>query len=338
MSSAASTSPSGPAVSVIMPAYNAAAYITEAIESALNQTHRDLELIVVDDGSTDETPSIVAGWAERDPRVIVITQTNHGISAARNAALAASRGRFLALLDSDDAWDPAFLQTQLGVFDRLPDVGVVTGNALHCGGPHDGQAMWSSVNGLRTLHLDDLLSHETSVCIMTVFRRELLEEIGGFDVRLRCNEDYQFWLRVALAGHTIVQTPQPLGRYRRRPDSVSADPGLMLDGIIRVLGSMRALCEGRAGTLAIIDRQVMRFQRERWLLEGKLALIDGRFGRAGEAFAAARRLGDTAKLRAVAMLCRVWPRALRLLYQQRGYQQRGGPDVGPGLARRRASS
>jgi glycosyltransferase involved in cell wall biosynthesis len=300
-----------------MPAYNAAAYIGDAIDSVLCQSFSDFELIVVDDGSTDETAAIVDEYSRRDARVIRISQANRGISAARNAGLAASRGRFLALLDSDDAWEPAFLETQLPVFDQMSDIGVVTGNALHCGGSHDGEAMWSTAQGPRVLSLGDLLQNETSVCIMSVFRREVFERIGGFDVQLRCNEDYQYWLRAAMAGYSIVQTPRPLARYRRRPDSVSADQAIMLDGIMRVLREVRGQCDGRPDVIAIIDRQLPRFERERWLLEGKLALLSGQFDGAGKAFAAARHLGDNVKLRAVSLLCRVWPRALQTIYRQR---------------------
>ena len=208
-----------------MPAFNAATYIDDAIASALHQTMTDLEVIVVDDGSTDATHAVMRAWSERDPRVVCVRQANRGISAARNVALARSRGRFIALLDSDDEWAPGFLETQLAVFAEQPDAGVVTANVVHRGGSHDGELMWPPFTHPRVLHLHDLLAHETSVCIMSVFRREVFEAIGGFDVTLRCNEDYQFWLRAALAGFAIVQSPSPQGIYRRRPDSVSADQG-----------------------------------------------------------------------------------------------------------------
>src|SRR3954464_9718855 len=126
-----------PTVSVIVPAYNVAPYIRAAIDSALAQTFRDLEVIVVNDGSTDETASIVDACCAADPRVRLIEQPNRGLSAARNTALAAARGEFLALLDGDDTWDPGFLEAQLAVFGDRPDVSIVTGNALFLGSALD---------------------------------------------------------------------------------------------------------------------------------------------------------------------------------------------------------
>lgn len=304
-----------PTVSIIMPAYNAALHIDEAIASALGQTCADLELIVVDDGSTDGTLARLRRWADRDDRVVVLRQSNLGVSAARNAALALSRGRFLALLDSDDVWDATFLAAHLALFARMPQAGVITSNAWQLGGSRHGEPLWPRRSGPRVMSFKDLLEDETAVCIMSVFRREVYETIGGFDVTLRNGEDYQFWLRAAHAGFTFVQSPTPLARYRRRPDGASADTVAMLDGIRVVLSDARERwCVDRGEEAAIVGRQLRRFERERLLVEGKRALLSGRFGAASEAFTAASRLGRSAKLQSVAVLCRWSPRLLRRLY------------------------
>src|SRR5690242_16380171 len=104
-----------PAVSIIMPAYNVAPYVAAAIRSALVQSFTDFELIVVDDGSKDNTPEIIKSLAGIDPRVRLVQQANRGLAGARNTALRASRGDFFALLDSDDLWEPDFLATQLAI-------------------------------------------------------------------------------------------------------------------------------------------------------------------------------------------------------------------------------
>ena len=101
-----SSSPPAPVVSVITPAYNAERYIEHTLESALRQTFREFELLVVDDGSTDGTAAIAQRYAEKDARFRVLRQTNRGIAAARNLAMRRARGRYLALLDSDDLWFP----------------------------------------------------------------------------------------------------------------------------------------------------------------------------------------------------------------------------------------
>ena len=112
-------------VSVIIPAYNRAHYIREAIESALQQSHRPLEIIVVDDGSTDETPQILATYSEP---VRVFRQVNQGVAAARNLGVSHARGEYVAFLDSDDLWHPEKLEKQIERFEADPELGLV-----HCG-------------------------------------------------------------------------------------------------------------------------------------------------------------------------------------------------------------
>lgn len=129
-----------PLVSVILPTFNRAALLREAIESALAQTYRNLEVIVIDDGSVDETPRVLAELSARDPRVRTFRQDNAGVSAARNHALALSQGDYIAYLDSDDIWLPWKVELQLEVFGACPNVGMVwtdmdaigpTGNIVH---------------------------------------------------------------------------------------------------------------------------------------------------------------------------------------------------------------
>ena len=115
-----------PLVSVVMPAFNCAAYVEEAVRSALAQTENDLELIVVDDGSTDETPGILSRLTREDSRLRIYRQPNSGKAAiARNAGIARARGHFVAFLDGDDLFHPQLLERTLAVFKRLPDVGLV---------------------------------------------------------------------------------------------------------------------------------------------------------------------------------------------------------------------
>ena len=96
-----------------MPAYNSSHYVEESISSVLNQTHRNIELIVIDDGSTDETWTIINAWSERDDRIIAMRQKNQGVSAARNNAISKSTGDFIAFCDSDDVWYANKLERQL---------------------------------------------------------------------------------------------------------------------------------------------------------------------------------------------------------------------------------
>ena len=116
-----------PKVTVVIPTFNRAHYLAEAIQSVLNQTVADYELIVVDDGSTDETSAVLAGF--KDPRLCVFRQEHRGISAAMNAGLRAARGEYIARLDSDDVWFADLLEQETAVLDSHPDVGVVYARA-----------------------------------------------------------------------------------------------------------------------------------------------------------------------------------------------------------------
>ena len=120
-----------PQVSVVIPAYNASKYIAETLETALNQRFRSFEIIVVDDGSTDDTHAIVEKYHDRG--VVLLRQSNSGIGAARNRALPVARGEFVALLDSDDLWEPDYLHTIIGFLDLNPEVSIAFPDTLFFG-------------------------------------------------------------------------------------------------------------------------------------------------------------------------------------------------------------
>lgn len=264
-----------PAVSVIMAAYNVEAFVGGAIASVRAQTFPALELLVVDDGSTDGTAAIVERHAREDARIRLLRQPNRGLSAARNRAMREARGHYLAILDSDDAWAPDFLGAQLRILEERPDVDIVTGNAWFEGGPRSGQAAGPTPDARPEPDLHELLQDETAVFIMSVFRRRVFDTIGGFDESFRTNEDYDFWIRAALAGFRFARNDRPAGYYRRRDDSLSADEERMLSGILRVYDKTRPALAGRPAELAVLESQVSRFETERVAAQARLALQRG---------------------------------------------------------------
>jgi hypothetical protein len=306
-----------PAVSIIMPAHNTEAYIGEAIDSALKQSWSDFELIVVDDGSVDATAEVAGSYAARDSRVTVLRRARGGPSAARNSALSVARARMFALLDSDDIWAPTYLEEQLAILDSSPDVAIVTANAFNFGGSLDGKPLRPTRGECRRLSPIDILEWEEAVCIMSVFRREVVERIGGFDERLRTSEDYQFWIRAALDGFEIVQNPRPLGLYRRRPDGNSADEVRALSGIVQVFEQMRRVCDSRPAERAVIDRQLERFERELLSVEAKLALRRRDFRMAADRFQSLHQREGGTFLAAVAAACTYAPVPLFWFYRGR---------------------
>jgi glycosyltransferase involved in cell wall biosynthesis len=264
-----------PAVSVITPAYNVAAFIRDTLDSVFAQTFQDWELVIVDDGSTDDTAAIAAEYAARDGRVRLIRQENRGLAGARNTALAAAQGEFLTLLDSDDIWDPGFLASQLAVFARHPDTGLVTGSARWFGGPFDGQLVRPEVEGAPAVALEEMLADEAAIFIMTTFRRAVVESIGLFDATKRRSEDWDFWLRAVQAGFVMRRNTAPLARYRVRDGSLSSDRRAMLKEMLHTLGKAhRAAAPGTAAWRAAVE-QIARFERELLLEDAKAALERG---------------------------------------------------------------
>jgi GT2 family glycosyltransferase len=234
----------------------------------------------------------------------------HGSSSARNTGMAAARGPFFAFLDSDDEWLPAFLQVQLSAFDECPDAAIVTGNAVSVGGPLHGRPLRPVVSGRRRLALLDMIEHEDSVNIMSVFRREVFETIGGFDHGFCQSEDYDFWLRAATAGFVFVQTPEALVRYRRRPDGLSADELKMHAGIIAALTKALGRLEDRPAERAALERQIARFERQMLALRAKTALRAREFATAAAWFQALFERDRRPSQAALAAVSRMAPSAL----------------------------
>jgi glycosyltransferase involved in cell wall biosynthesis len=264
-----------PAVSVIMPAYNAERYLHVAVDSVLRQSFADLELLIVDDGSVDGTVAIAEGYAARDPRVRVLQQRNAGPGPARNTGFRAARGRVFAFLDSDDEWDDTFLAAQVAVLQARPDIDVVVGNARNRGGARDGQPSRPLRGDGRPIPLTEILADETCLFIMSAFRREVIDAIGGFDPEIFTNEEYEMWIRAALAGFTFTRNTRPLGWYACRPDSLSSSDTRMLSGILRVLAKTRPALAPGSPERSILDHQAARFETELAAAEARGSLERG---------------------------------------------------------------
>lgn len=199
-----------PAVSIVIPAYNQSQYLGEAIRSALAQTRADLEVIVVDDGSTDDTAGVCESFT--DPRLRYVWQANRGLSGARNTGVRESRGGFLTFLDSDDQFLPDKLERLLAAFERDPGLGLVAGQAvlIDQAGRRIGEVFDKPLpDDLSELLLGNPL-HVGSVLL----RREWQERVGPFDETLRSYEDWDLWLRLARAGCRMGWVAHPVSLYR----------------------------------------------------------------------------------------------------------------------------
>ena len=306
-----------PAVSVIMPAYNVEPYIEAAITSVLAQTLRDFELIVVDDGATDATHAAAIRAAGTDPRVTVIRQQNGGLSAARNTGLRRATAPVIALLDSDDLWTPRYLEKQLAILEADPTIDIVTGNAWELGGAKNGEPARPFPDMRPQPDLTAILADEEAIFVMSVFRRGVYEVIGGFDESLGTNEDYDFWLRAALAGCRFARNQEPLGYYRRRDGSLSASEVRMLRGILRVYAKHRPALLDTRPAIDIVDLQIRRFEAGLFAAEARLAMENRDFTSAKEHIDALRERRGGPVLGVAHMMARWAPRLLWRAYQLR---------------------
>jgi glycosyltransferase involved in cell wall biosynthesis len=204
--------PSGaPVVSVIIPTYNRAGIVVRAIESVLQQTFTDFEVIVVDDASTDDTANVISPLADRRVRYVRLPH-NGGVATARNRGMEEAQGRYFAFLDSDDEWLPTKLQQQIEVFSRAPfGVGLVYTGVETIG---EGGASTVSTPEARGYVYPDLLQRNVihGGASNALIRREAAAIVGGFDASLPAAEDYDFWLRVAQF-FLVDFVPAPLSRY-----------------------------------------------------------------------------------------------------------------------------
>jgi glycosyltransferase involved in cell wall biosynthesis len=207
-----------PRVSVIMPAYNAAASIERSIDSVLAQTHRDLELLIVDDGSTDGTQALIARYAKSDARVRPLLQArNAGVAAARNAGIAAASGAYIAFLDSDDWWHPRKLELSLA---QMRSAGARVSYSAYQRISEDGRVL-SHVNPPGSLTHADMLRSNFIGNLTGMYERSL----GDGEFPRMGHEDYVFWLQMVRRAGTAVRVDhdEPLAFYLVRKQSVSSN-------------------------------------------------------------------------------------------------------------------
>ncbi|HEY9193779.1 MAG TPA: glycosyltransferase [Methyloversatilis sp.] len=231
-----------PLVSVVIPAYNAAWCVARAIESVLMQTWRDFELIVVNDGSTDDTAAVLDRYADR---IRVVTQRNAGLSAARNAGIAAASGEWVAFLDADDSWHPDKLDAQMTLVTTEPDLGFCSTEALIVDPDGKPLGRWND-HGARGDILRNIFATNATVAgsgSAVMVRRGLFAQIGGFDTTLRSLEDIDMWMRLAaVARYACVQVP--LANILRAPGSMSRNREVMRSSALQVMTKNRNLLTG----------------------------------------------------------------------------------------------
>ncbi|MBI3860311.1 MAG: glycosyltransferase [Planctomycetia bacterium] len=298
--------------SAVIPTFNRAYCIARTIDSALAQTYRDTEVVVVDDGSTDGTAEMIRDRFGNEPRVRYLHQQNAGVSAARNAGMLAARGEFLALLDSDDSWHPWKLEAQIAALRRFPELGMVWTDfeavdpegrivdprhlkAMFAGYKHfSDEELFTARYPMRSLtpHLGQLnesnlyVGHVFSRMLVgalvltstAVFRRATVERVGLFDTGLKIGEDYDFLLRIAHEG-PVGCIDAPAMQYQRGlADHHSRDEHKLLHAVNH-LRTIEPYLENDRARIQLSDGQIRQMLADvhRWIGEkavdgGQLAL------------------------------------------------------------------
>jgi glycosyltransferase involved in cell wall biosynthesis len=197
-------------VSVIVPCYNYANFISQTLNSVRQQTYQDWECIVVDDGSTDNSKDIIFSYTSRDPRFVYVYQENRGLSAARNTGIKEAKGDFLQFLDADDLIESRKLELQVLYLKEHPDVEIVYGDVRYFSTEQPGELLLSldgknrpwmpKVSGKGEKVLNYLIRENIMVVSSPLVSRKVIEECGFFDETLKACEDWDYWLRCALAG------------------------------------------------------------------------------------------------------------------------------------------
>jgi glycosyltransferase involved in cell wall biosynthesis len=286
--------PSAPAefdCSVVIPAFNAAHTITGSVTSALEQETSCREVIVVDDGSSDDTSEVVQRIA--GDRVRVILQANGGPSAAKNAGIRAAHGRYIAFLDSDDLWLPTYLTAVSAALQRAPDSGLVYTDAY----VFDGATMRVRRNtamlapdpppAKRLAFLAALLERNFIFTSATV-PATVLTEVGGYTESRRMSEEYELWLRIVLAGYTPTYAPGPHALYRHHAGQLSSQTESMARAYADVF---RELSLDAMPTAELRDRLLQR----RAETERDARIVAGQAGFASQARRLRSRLGRIRK-------------------------------------------
>jgi hypothetical protein len=197
-------------IAVIIPAYNQAHYLCAAVDSVLASTFPDFELVIVNDGSTDRTAEVAASF--NDPRVRTVHQANQGLSAARNTGIRCSQAPYLTFLDSDDLFLPEKLEVLSRALDDDSQLGLVAGQAVLI--DQHGARLGSDFTGELPQPASRLVLGNPLHVGSVMLRREWQERVGFFDESLRSYEDWDLWLRLALAGCPMRSIPQPVSAYR----------------------------------------------------------------------------------------------------------------------------
>ena len=305
-----------PLITVVMPAYNVAEYIGEALDSVIAQKFREYEIIVVNDGSPDtrELESALFPYMED---IIYITQQNVGCGPARNVALEHARGEFIAFLDADDMWMPDFLSSQYVYLQRHSLDMVYCDAQLFGMNSAYRQTFMETAPSVGEADFNSILDFRCNVITSgTLARKQSIMDAGAFEPENVRAQDFNLWLRMAKTGARIGYQRKVLTRYRVRLDSLSGDSISRIEREIDALERVRANIELDPEQQQIAARCIAGLEADLAVEQGKSYLLSGDHRRAALAFRTANLYRRSVKLTAITWLARLTPTLLLHHYKK----------------------
>jgi len=307
--------PEAPRVSVVIPVYKVAEYIAETLDSALAQTYKNFEIIVVNDGSPD-TARLEKILANYFTKIIYLKQENGGASAARNAAIWEARGSLLAFLDGDDVWYPEKLALQTAFLDAN-DYKMIYCNALLFGEPlYDGKTFMQGAPSKGKVTTESLLEGRCNVLTSgSIVFKELLMKYGLFDVKAIRVEDFELWFRLCKNGVKIGYQEKVMVKYRIREGSLTGNNIEKAERGIAALETVKDRNDLTASEFKSWQNQLTALKAELSLEKGKQNLVNGNFAEARKHFAEANNYRRKFKLKALMWLLAISPQLVLRLFK-----------------------
>ena len=303
-----------PSVSVIMPAYNVASLISEALDSVFAQTYRNFEVIVVNDGSPD-TEALESALQPYLECIVYIEQENRGAAGARNTGIRRARGEFLAFLDSDDGWKPEYLASQINLFEQTPSLDMVYSNSFYYPASlSPGKTYMDACPSRGPVTLEALVLEQCHVCVScTVARKQTILDAGLFDETLPRCDDYDMWLRVAYHGAKISYHQKPLGWVRPgRPGSLGESELKTHEADLQILNKLEKYPALRPPVRKAVAKALARERALIDLESAKLSLSAGKFDEASDFLKKADVFFQSPKLRLILLGLKISPRLTAL--------------------------
>lgn len=306
-----------PKVSIIIPVYDSSDTISEALESVLTQKFTDFEIILIDDGSSDqaELEKTIEPFLDK---IIYIKQENKGAGAARNIGIENARGEYLAFLDSDDIWLPGYLQAQIRWIEEKK-MDLIYADAVWFGGSAiDGKTFMQTCPSEGKVNTESLLEQTCTVLTSaTVVRRSAVLNVGMFENRRVRAHDFVLWLKLAEKGFRLGYQKKTLLKHRISIDSLSGDSVQRVQREINVYRRIKHRFDLNADQEKIVEWQIARLRAEKELEIGKSKLLQENFSSALESFKKANEHKSSLKLKIVIYLLKFFPKLLLKIYRSR---------------------